>query len=235
MNVCCQFIKQETIQTKTDSLLSSIFVEELIVMRKTKKEADNTKQSILDAAVRLFSEHGVAKTSLQKIAQAANVTRGAVYWHFSSKQDIFEALHDQLHLPFIQMITDGLEAVSPNAIVQLQEVCTKLLIDLEENETKKKIATLFLLRCDYSDEFAQSKDRYNVKKKQKHVTLSGYFDKAIKQGVLPENTDSMLLTIGISAYLRGIAVEYLEDPDAFSMQENAAKLIGMYFGKLQTV
>jgi hypothetical protein len=45
----------------------------------------------------------------------------------------------------------------------------------------------------------------------------------------------MLLSIGISAYLRGIAVEYLEDPDAFSMQENAAKLIGMYFGKLQTV
>jgi AcrR family transcriptional regulator len=191
-------------------------------------------KAILDAAVKLFSEHGVAKTSLEKIAKAAGVTRGAVYWHFSSKQDIFEALHDQLHSPFIQMITDGLEAVSPNAIEQLQEVCTELLIDLEQNKMKKKIATLFLLRCDYSDEFAQSKERYNEKKKQKNVTLSRYFDKAIKQGVLPENTDSMLLTIGISAYLRGIAVEYLEDPDAFSMQDNAAKLIGMYFGNLHT-
>jgi AcrR family transcriptional regulator len=220
-------------QKQTDCCHPDVW-SKLIVMRKTKEDADNTKQSILDAAVRLFSEHGVAKTSLQKIAQAANVTRGAVYWHFSSKQDIFEALHDQLHLPFIQMITDGLEAVSPNAIKQLQEVCTELLIDLEQDQTKKKIAILFLLRCDYSDEFAQSKDRYNEKKKQKHVTLSRYFDKAINQGVLPENTDSMLLTIGISAYLRGIAVEYLEDPAAFSMQENAAKLIGMYFGKLQT-
>jgi TetR/AcrR family acrAB operon transcriptional repressor len=203
-------------------------------MRKTKEEADITKQSILDAAVKLFSEHGVAKTSLEKIAKAAGVTRGAVYWHFSSKQDIFEALHDQLHSPFIQVITDGLEAVSPNAIEQLQVVCTELLIELEQNKMKKKIATLFLLRCDYSDEFAQSKERYNVKKKQKNGTLSRYFDKAIKQGVLPENTDSMLLTIGISAYLRGIAVEYLEDPDAFSMQDNAAKLIGMYFGNLHT-
>nr|WP_297349825.1 hypothetical protein [uncultured Glaciecola sp.] len=92
-----------------------------------------------------------------------------------------------------------------------------------------------LILCDYSDEFAQSKDRYNEKKKQKHVTLSRYFDKAINQGVLPQNTDPMLLTIGISGYLRGIAVEYLEDLDAFSMQENTAKLIGMYFGKLQTV
>jgi TetR/AcrR family acrAB operon transcriptional repressor len=220
------------VQTTTEPFFSFRCVEQLIVMRKTKEEADITKQSILDAAVKLFSEHGVAKTSLEKIAKAAGVTRGAVYWHFSSKQDIFEALHDQLHSPFIQMITDGLEAVSPNAIEQLQGVCTELLIDLEQNKMKKKIATLFLLRCDYSDEFAQSKDRYNEKKKQKNVTLSRYFDKAIKQGVLPENTDSMLLTIGISAYLRGIAVEYLEDPDAFSMQDNAAKLIGMYFGNL---
>ena len=202
-------------------------------MRKTKEDADNTKQSILDAAVILFSEHGVAKTSLEKIAKAANVTRGAVYWHFANKQEIFEALHDQLHSPFIQMITDGLDADSSNAIAQLQEVCIELLIDLEQNETKKKIATLFLLRCDYSDEFAHSKDRYNEKKKQKHITLSRYFDKAIKQGILPADTDSMLLTIGISAYLRGIAVEYLEDPDAFSLQDNAAKLIGMFFERLQ--
>ena len=202
-------------------------------MRKTKEDADITKQSILDAAVILFSEHGVAKTSLEKIAKAANVTRGAVYWHFANKQEIFEALHDQLHFPFIQMITDGLDADSPNAIAQLQDVCVELLIDLEQDETKQKIATLFLLRCDYSGEFAQSKDRYNEKKKQKHITLSRYFDKAIKQGVLPTNTDSLLLTIGISAYLRGIVVEYLEDPNVFSLQVNAKKLIGMFFDRLK--
>jgi TetR/AcrR family acrAB operon transcriptional repressor len=200
-------------------------------MRKTKQDADITKQSILDAAVALFSEHGVANTSLEKIAKAANVTRGAVYWHFSSKQDIFEALHDQLHTPFIQMITDGLETVNANAIAQLQSVCTEILIDLERNKTKRKIATLFLLRCDYSGEFAQSKSRFNEKKKQKNVTLSAYFDKAIDQGILPKDTDSMLLTIGVSAYIRGIAIEYLEDPDAYSLEESAASLIGMYFNQ----
>ncbi|MFQ3249345.1 MAG: AcrR family transcriptional regulator [Glaciecola sp.] len=203
-------------------------------MRKTKEDADITKQSILDAAVVVFSEHGVAKSSLEKIAKTANVTRGAVYWHFASKQEIFEALHEQLHTPFIQVITDGVEAVSANAITQLKKVCTEVLIDLEKDEKKKEIATLFLLRCDYSGEFAQSKERFNERKKLKLITLSKYFDKAIEQGVLPKNTDSMLLAIGISAYLRGIAIEYLEDPDTFSMQDNAAKLISMYLGKLQT-
>lgn len=202
-------------------------------MRKTKEEAELTRQAILNAAVVLFSEHGVANTSLEKIAKAAHVTRGAVYWHFANKQEIFEALHDQLHAPFIQVITDGLETVSANAIVKLEEVCTNVLIDLELNQTKRKVATLFLLRCDYSGEFAQSKERYIEKKKQKNLTLSKYFDKAIAQGILPVTTDSMLLTIGISAYLRGIAVEYLENPGAFSMQDNAASLIAFYFASMK--
>jgi TetR/AcrR family acrAB operon transcriptional repressor len=204
-------------------------------MRKTKEDADITKQSILDAAIVMFSEYGVAKTSLDKIAKAANVTRGAVYYHFSSKQEIFEALHEQLHTPFIHTITEGIASFNANAMIQLQEICTKLLIELEENQTKKKIATLFLLRCDYSGEFAQTKERFNERKKRKLIALSKYFDKAIEQGIFPKDTDAMLLAIGISAYLRGIAIEYLEDPDAFSMNDNAAKLIGMYFGRLQTL
>ena len=203
------------------------------MVRKTKEDADITKQSILDAAVVLFSENGVATTSLEKIAKAANVTRGAVYWHFASKQEIFEALHDKLHTPFIQIITDGLDTGGDNAMAQLQYVCTELLIDLERDMTKRKIATLFLLRCDYSGELSRSKTRFNEKKKQKHLTLSRYFDKAIEQGVLPSSTDSKLLSIGVSAYLRGIAVEYLEDPDVFSLEQNAAQLIGMYFGSLK--
>jgi len=208
-------------------------LELLLGMRKTKEDADATKQAILDAAILLFSEHGVAKTSLEKIAKQANVTRGAVYWHFASKQEIFEALHDQLHSPFIQTIVDGLENITSNPIEQLQKVCTDILIDLEINEAKRKIATLFLLRCDYSGEFAESKARFNAKKAQKHASLSKYFSKAIEQGIFSKDTDSTILTIGLSAYLRGLAVEYLEDPSAFSMQRKAARLIQMYLGNLQ--
>lgn len=202
-------------------------------MRKTKENAEKTKQAILDAAIECFSEHGVAKTTLEQIAKSAKVTRGAIYWHFTSKQDIFEALHDRLHLPFIESITEGLEGVTSNAIMQLEKVCTELLIEIEINAEKQKILTLFLLRCDYSGELTNSKERFNEKKKLKNLTLSKYFDKAVEQGILPSNTDSMLLTIGISAYLRGIVVEYLEDPDLFSMKDNAAKFIALFFANIK--
>lgn len=60
--------------------------------RKTKKESLETRQDILTAAARVFSTHGVAKTSLNDIAKEAGVTRGAIYWHFENKTDLFNEL-----------------------------------------------------------------------------------------------------------------------------------------------
>ena len=60
--------------------------------RRTKDEAEKTRNAILDAAEHVFNEHGVARTSLEEIARAANVTRGAVYWHFKDKIALCEAM-----------------------------------------------------------------------------------------------------------------------------------------------
>ena len=58
-------------------------------MRRTKAEAEETRQAILAAAERVFFKKGVANSSLDEVAAAAGVTRGAIYWHFSSKTDLF--------------------------------------------------------------------------------------------------------------------------------------------------
>lgn len=57
--------------------------------RKTKQQAEETRQEILDAAIKTFSERGVSATSLADIAKSAGVTRGAIYWHFKNKVDLF--------------------------------------------------------------------------------------------------------------------------------------------------
>ena len=60
--------------------------------RRTKEEAQETRQAILDAAVRVFAQQGVANASLTDIAQEAGVTRGAIYWHFANKADLINTL-----------------------------------------------------------------------------------------------------------------------------------------------
>jgi AcrR family transcriptional regulator len=54
-----------------------------------------TRKQILDASLRLFSEKGFARTSVRDIAQAAGITDAAIYYHFASKRDLFEALIEE--------------------------------------------------------------------------------------------------------------------------------------------
>jgi AcrR family transcriptional regulator len=54
-----------------------------------------TRKQILDASLKLFSEKGFARTSVRDIAQAAGITDAAIYYHFASKRDLFEALIEE--------------------------------------------------------------------------------------------------------------------------------------------
>ena len=61
-------------------------------MRRTKEDAAITKEQLLKAALHYFHEKGYLATTLEDIARAAGTTRGAVYWHFGSKAELFSAV-----------------------------------------------------------------------------------------------------------------------------------------------
>lgn len=50
---------------------------------------DNTKESILSVANKLFSRFGFHKTSMDEIAKIARKAKGSLYYHFASKEDLF--------------------------------------------------------------------------------------------------------------------------------------------------
>lgn len=61
-------------------------------MKRTKAQALQTREHLMLAALDVFHHHGVSRASLNEIAQAAGMTRGALYWHFKNKEALFEAL-----------------------------------------------------------------------------------------------------------------------------------------------
>lgn len=76
-------------------------------MRKTKEDAAATKSALLDAAYELFYTQGFEATTLAQIAERANVTRGAVYWHFHDKNEILNELiisfmNEQISFRYLQ-------------------------------------------------------------------------------------------------------------------------------------
>ena len=83
--------------------------------RKTKEDALVTRELILDAAERVFHLRGVSRTSLQEIAKDAGLTRGAIYWHFENKGELFHAMMERVTLPMMARMTKAtpMEASNP--------------------------------------------------------------------------------------------------------------------------
>src|SRR3569623_238420 len=90
------------------------------MVRRTKEEAQETRAHLLDAAERRFSEQGVTSTSLNDIARAAGVTRGALYHHFKNKTDLIEALLDRVMMPLTEMRSCAASAAPGDPLSQLR-------------------------------------------------------------------------------------------------------------------
>lgn len=69
--------------------------ETRFTMRRTKEDALQTRCQLLQAAKALFNEKGFSRTTLAEIAEKAGLTRGAAYWHFKSKDEIFITIVEQ--------------------------------------------------------------------------------------------------------------------------------------------
>ena len=124
------------------------------MVRKTKAEAEQTRLHIIAAARRVFRERGVSRTSLEKVAEAAGVTRGAVYWHFADKAALFFAMRDS-SLVAIQQA--DLLLVSPDIRDPLDAIEQSLLFFFETLRSNAEVQETFeimSLRCEYVDEFA---------------------------------------------------------------------------------
>src|SRR4030095_12404804 len=98
--------------------------------RRTKEEAQATRERLLDAAELLFQSQGVSQTTLQQIAQAADATRGAIYWHFKDKADLFNAMMDRVTLPLeaaAQKVAGGPEADPIDDVERMRVEALKLM------------------------------------------------------------------------------------------------------------
>lgn len=202
------------------------------MVRRTKEEALETRSRIMDAAVDVFFERGVANATLHDIASRANVTRGAIYWHFKNKLDVFDALHDQLQLSFADTIRADLSNDHPHPLLQLERLCSDLLIDLEVNPYKFKILSILFFKCDYTGDMAHFLNLQNARKRQNTAFFAEYFDRAKKHKHLTADVDTVVLSMALMSYITGIVVDYLRDANGISMSEHAPRFMRLFFRNL---
>lgn len=177
-------------------------------MRRTKAEAKETRQQILLAAEKVFYEKGVAHASMEDVARAAGVTRGAIYWHFANRADLVLELYNSLPMPQEDLIARELEAENADVFGVLERVGREWLELLATDEHRQRILSI-LLRCDTSGEFAAISERQNDLDDEHMQALEAAFAKAQGQGKLgaawtPRSAASMLRWV-----IKGLCSEWL--------------------------
>ncbi|MHC5307935.1 TetR family transcriptional regulator [Bartonella sp. LJL80] len=124
-------------------------------MRRTKAEAAETRETILDAAELAFLDKGVSKTSLNDIAERAGVTRGAIYFHFRDKPAIYNAIIDRIRFPQEELIEEVQSNDSVNPIDVLEKCACSCLERFAVDERQQRVMTIITLRCEYVQEFSE--------------------------------------------------------------------------------
>ena len=123
------------------------------MVRKTKTESAQTRERILDAAEIEMRTHGVAQTSLEKIAARASVTRGAIYWHFADKTAVLEGMISRTKMP-LRHLRRTLHEHIPGAdpALLLREMLLHGLNRLATDDQHRRVCHIVLHRCEISEE-----------------------------------------------------------------------------------
>lgn len=200
--------------------------------RKTKQQAEETRQQILDAAVREFSAHGVSGTSLTDIAAAAGVTRGAIYWHFKNKVDLFnevwalsESKVEQLELEYQAKYPD-------NPLRILREILIYVLVSTREDRRRRALMEIVFHKCEFVGEMSSFHDARKVLDLASYDRIELVLQGCIDANQLPINLDTRRAAIIMRAYITGLMENWLFMPESFDIKQEAPVLIDAFLDML---
>ena len=205
------------------------------MVRKTKEEAQETRHRILDAAEQVFQRQGVSRTSLNQIAAEAGVTRGAIYWHFRNKADLYDAM--------IRRVFD-LEEARGQADMQRQndplnivrDLAVGLLQQLACNPQYQRVLEIAWHKCEYVDEMAVIRDSHLECGRRFIALLEEAMRRAQTCHQLPAMICPHQAAVGVMALVDGLMVNWTLEPSLFPLAEYApvvidAYLVGLCAGK----
>ena len=192
--------------------------------RKKKEEAQKTRQQLIEAAIGQFATRGVANTTLTDIADAANVTRGAIYWHFTSKSEIFNAIWEQ-QLPLREMIRDRLIlSEKDDPLLMLREQFIVALQYIASEPRQYALLQILYHKCEFHDDViseCEIRKRIGLNDNYLRRTLR----QCVARSIISSQTNIELALIVFHAFFSGVIKNWLMDNTRFNLYKQAPALV----------
>ena len=166
------------------------------------EKVDETKEKIISASVELIINNGFSKFTLSNVAQKVGITKAAIYWYFSSKEELLSAMASMLRTTFIDSAKQTIEqSISPKQKIEA------LILSIENNNVHKKCFLLIKVFLEL----------YSVDNEIKGIIQNGYkeyieivqdiFDEAISNKELQTTISKVTLAKLFCAALDGCVIQ----------------------------
>ncbi|WP_185236510.1 TetR family transcriptional regulator [Teredinibacter franksiae] len=183
--------------------------------RRTKEDAEKTYHALLDAAIQLFSQQGLAKTTLNDIASAAGMTRGAVYWHFENKDAVIKALWERSASHLQQQTIQSLQQLSAvNPLEDFVSILKSMLQDAFSDPSLNQALRIIFSSMEFTNSDTELQTFLLNKRNMVYSALNMAVIALKSQDLFKEELDVALITNGTWAFIIGILRTHLEPENA---------------------
>lgn len=198
-------------------------------MRRTKEDAEKTRRRIMAAALRRFDRSGISNTTLEEVARAAGVTRGAIYWHFSGKKALLHAIREEVSVPLLDQADFTL--LSGGTEPPLDRVSCFLLGLLEALETDKQVERVFSVmsfKCEYVGPLAHELKDQAKNNQWLCEALAKVYREAMNDGSLRAGLSPSIVALDTLTFVAGLLRLWLLDESGETMRKHARALIAAH-------
>ncbi|MEB0094315.1 TetR family transcriptional regulator [Pseudomonas sp. CCI4.2] len=195
------------------------------MVRRTKEEAQETRRHILEAAEKAFYARGVARTTLADVATLAGVTRGAIYWHFSNKADLVQAMLDSLHEPLEDMARASESEDEIDPLGCMRTLLIKLFRQVALDPKTRRINEILFHKCEFTDEMCDLRRQRQIAALDCNDRIGLALANAVRKGQMPATLNTVRASICLHAYIDGILGQWLLIPDSYGLGNDAELLV----------
>jgi TetR/AcrR family acrAB operon transcriptional repressor len=196
--------------------------------RRSKEDALATRQRLLDAAEQVFLAQGVAGTSLNDIALAAGTTRGAIYWHFADKADLFNAMLDRVAMPLQGALAQVPQDAGADPLPALKAAIQSAFRQTVHDPQTRRVFEVATHKVEYVDSLCAVRER--------HLELRDvgveHFRQALRRSAAVRGirlaVPAAVAAHGLHALVDGLIHNWLLDTEAFELESSGAKAVQAY-------
>ena len=203
--------------------------------RKTKEEAQQTRATLMAVAMGLFCEKGLTNTSLSDVANAAGMTRGAIYWHFKNKAELFIAVWDELCHPLSAQLAASEDENEPDPLGKLYGFLTEVLHGVLHDELSRQLFSIVLDQERLGEELQCVQQHMDSESQRFSASLHKALQNAVAHGQLPATLDVAKAVSFLRCTMDGYILHVLRFPGVLPLEPDPMWLLEFIFCSLKNM